>query len=809
VPPKPPPRRSSKPAASLVVDAEATATYATGRPWSELVEQALGESPGPLLDATRETGEVPRVQAANKDDSDEEVVELLDDELLEAELLDDDLVEVDADAGDIVEESLVDEEVGAGDVVEELLVDEEVGAGDVVEELLVDEEVGAGDVVEESLVPEDASPDRLVFGEPDGQSSLRDRSNANGPIQLDLDDLRKDEFGERPVDDEQVSPPPLEQESVVPVVGALVAAEERDAQQAVPPESSLSATEGPDEVPATAAAGVSPPQAVRPSAVGALQGDAGGLRQINVRSRVAVRPPTRKQVPAEAPMVGIDFGTAYSKVAVVVDGEVTLIEDTESQASTRAAIPSVVAFTPDGRCLVGDPARDMLATNPGQVVTSVKRVMGLTYSDPLANGLLGSLACQSHAGPNDSILFDVHGQSYTVPQIVACVLEHLRDMASRWLGVPVKRAVFTVPVEFDGRAKRELEMAARQVGLEIMGLIPEPVAAAMGCGHDGSGDSLVAVYDFGGGTFDASLVQVGQQRFSVRGAAGDRWLGGDDFDEMLGRYVADEFQKTTGVGLHNRAEEWQRLLFASEEAKRWLSTLESVDVVLPRAANAAEGPVTLLVPMTRSVFEEVVDDIITSSLEVVQTAASRAQIQPSEVDTLLVTGGTTRIPAVRQAAEQFFGQRCIAGIHPEHAVVIGAAVRAAVLSKVKLPADFIARLRGLGSVGRSIGLALAGGVTEHIILSSQRPPVSAHRLYSTSRDNQTTIRLELVHGSSQVTAENQRVGGFVIEGLPARKAGAISLDVYFELSTSGTLYVTAQERSSGRRAQGAFNVKLG
>ena len=507
-------------------------------------------------------------------------------------------------------------------------------------------------------------------------------------------------------------------------------------------------------------------------------------------------------------MVGIDFGTTYSKVAIVDQGEVYLVEDKASKASSRTAIPSAVAFRPDGQVLVGDPAREMLATDPSTVITSVKRVMGLSYSDPLANGLLGSLACPSHAGPNDAIVFDPLDKQLTVPEVVSKILEHLKNIATEWAGAKVKKAVFTAPVDFDNRAKRELEIAARMAGIEIVGLVPEPVAAAMGCGYDGRGHNFVAVYDFGGGTFDASIVEIAQNKFTVRGAAGDRWLGGDDFDEVMARYVADEFQQSSGVSLHNRAEEWQRLIFASEEAKRWLSTLESVDVVLPDAVRTAQGAQTLLVPMTRALFAELSEDIITSSLEVCRTAAIKAKVHPRKINSVLITGGTTRIPAVRSAAERFFGKRGMMGIHPEHAVVIGAAVRAAVISGVPIHDDFIQRLRGMGRVGRNIGLALAGGTTEHIITAEQRPPTASHRLYSTSRDNQTTIRLELVQGASTTTAENHRVGGFVVEGMPGRPAGAISLDVYFELSTTGTLYVTAQERSTGKRAQGTFDLSL-
>lgn len=509
---------------------------------------------------------------------------------------------------------------------------------------------------------------------------------------------------------------------------------------------------------------------------------------------------------AKAPVVGIDFGTTYSKVALFENGEVTLIEDTNSASSTRASVPSVVAYRKDGSVLVGERAQELLAVDPSTVVSSVKRVMGLSYSDPLANGLLASLSCPTVKGPNDTILFNMHGNLVTVPEVASRVLEHLRNMASKWVGADVTEAVFTHPVDFDRRAKKEFELAARMAGLTVKGLVPEPVAAAMGCGYDGSSKAFIAVYDFGGGTFDASIVEVGQERFVVRGAAGDRWLGGDDFDELMARHVADEFHKKTGVVLRNRVEEWQRLLFACEEAKRWLSTLKTVDVVLPRAARSPDGPQTLLVPVSRSTFEELSQDIVTSSVEVCRQATRQAGVTADDIESLLITGGSTRIPAVRDAASKLFKKTPAVGVHPQHAVVIGAAVRAAVISDADVPEDYAERLRGQGTVGLTVGLALAGGSTEHIIKRTERPPVAAHRLYSTSRDDQTTIRIELVQGNSSRTRENKRVGGFVIDGLPPKKAGGISLDVYFELTTTGTLHVTAQERSTGLRAHGVFDL---
>lgn len=509
----------------------------------------------------------------------------------------------------------------------------------------------------------------------------------------------------------------------------------------------------------------------------------------------------------EAPVVGIDFGTAYSKVAVVDRGEVVLIEDLGHETGTPAAVPSIVAYRPGGTIVVGHGAREIRATDPSCVISSVKRLMGLRYHDPLADGVLGSLACRTVAGPNDAILFDMHGQMITVASVVARVLEHLKAMASQWLGGEVRRAVFTTPVEFNERARRELQMAARMAGLEVMSMIPEPVAAAMGCGHGGSGEALVAVYDFGGGTFDASIVQVGADRFNVLGAAGDRWLGGDDLDEAIAEFAAGEFYKATGIKVQGKAVEWQRLVHASEEAKRWLSTLHIVNVILPHAGRTAEGWKTLFVPVTRARFEELAADVIGSSLVVCSQALAKEGLSPEQVEQVLVTGGTTRVPAVQDAVRRFYGREPTFGVHPEHAVVIGAAVHAAALSGEPLPADSIERLRSQGGVGHTIGLALAGGHTEHIIDRSQRPPVAAYKLYSTSRDNQSACRIEIVEGDSKRTDENRQIGGFVIDGLPPAPAGEVDLEVYFELGSTGTLFVTAQERSTGRRVRHTFDLK--
>ncbi len=532
------------------------------------------------------------------------------------------------------------------------------------------------------------------------------------------------------------------------------------------------------------------------------------VRQVGSRRATEMARPAGSPPAAGAPLVGLDFGTTTTKVAVVHEGEVVLIEDESAQAANRAAVPSCVARTAAGEWLVGGRARAMLATEPKRVVSSVKRVMGLEYHDRLAAGLLGSLACPSTPGPNGTILFELGGAQVTVPDVASRIIGHAKGLAEAWLGEPIAGAVLTVPVDFGQRARREIELAAKMAGLEVAAMIPEPVAAAMGCGLDGVAQATVAVYDFGGGTFDASVVQVGGRELRVLGAAGDRWLGGDDFDEALARHVADEFLRSSGVDLHGRAEPWQRLLFASEDAKRWLSTLGEVDVIMPEAALRPEGPVTLLVPVTRSTFDEICAVVVDASIEVFRQALDQAGLGPSEVDAVIVTGGTTRVPAVREAVRRLFDREPIEGIHPEHSVVIGAAVHAAARGKdaSRRLRGISRRLRALDDDARAVGIALADGTTEPVIRTSQRPPVAAHRLYSTSRDGQDRVRIEIMSGEATATAENRRVGGFVVGGLPPAPAGSIDLDVYFELSSSGTLCVTAQERSRGQKVRQTFEL---
>lgn len=508
----------------------------------------------------------------------------------------------------------------------------------------------------------------------------------------------------------------------------------------------------------------------------------------------------------EAPVVAIDIGTMTSKVAVL-DGEVILIEDRAATSATRAAVPSAVALH-KGEWLVGEPARELLAVDGTRVITGARRLLGLSFSDEQAHRVLDAIQVPSRPGDADEILFDLGGESLTVIDVVSKIFEHLVEMATGWAGREVTRAVLTVPVDVEPGARKDLEAAARRAGLEIVAVVSEPVAAAMGCGFTGEKDSTVAVVDIGGGTCDVSIVKVSNDRFAVLGSTGDPWLGGADIDELLAHHIAAELASTRSFKLGDTAEHHRRLLFASEEAKRRLSSLESVDVILTGSRQTDGHAPAMHMTIERPQLVALIDDVIGSTLKVCEQASEAAGVSPKDVTSLLVTGGATRVPAVREAVELFFGRPAVAGIHPEHAVVVGAAVHGALISDVQVPPDFGARLRGIGTVSRQIGLALADGTTEPVIEASRRPPVAAHKLFCTSQDDQTACRIELVEGSSAATSENNKLGGFVIDGLPKRKAGETKLDIYFELNSSGTLCVTAQDRASGHRAQGIFAVPV-
>lgn len=505
---------------------------------------------------------------------------------------------------------------------------------------------------------------------------------------------------------------------------------------------------------------------------------------------------------SSGPIVGIDFGTSTSSVGIVRGDVLTLFDD---EGVTE--IPSVVWFRGPGDAVVGMSAREQMAADPTRAVHSIKRLLGVQIDDPHAAPFLMSLACPGRAGPNRSIVFEIDGEQFTPVQIAACILRHLKAVAERHVGGPVERAVMAFPLAFGEHQRADMEKAAKIAGLELVAMLPEPAAAAMAYGRKGRDrHEVVGIYDFGGGTFDFCVLDITGNLLKVLGAAGDPWLGGDDLDQALAKAVADEFWRATKIDVRKRTVEWQRVIQACEEAKRYLSMATEIDVYVPNVALTPQGPLDLSVPVTRDRFEELTAGLIDSTLTVCEQALREARLRFDDLSDVLLIGGTSRLPAVAKAVRMIFRRDPHDAVHPERAVVIGAAIKAAELEGRPVHKGTWPGLSMQQVAGRTVGLAMAGGVTEPVIARSAPLPTLVRRVFATHRDNQPEIVLLVVEGESSRTAENRTVGQFRISNLTPAAAGAIEVEVIFAMDESGTLSITARDLSTGARTTGRFEL---
>jgi molecular chaperone DnaK len=373
-----------------------------------------------------------------------------------------------------------------------------------------------------------------------------------------------------------------------------------------------------------------------------------------------------------AEAVGIDFGTTYTRVAVHTADGVQLLADPDG----RTVFPSVIAYPEGGGTVVGWAARDRLALDPSRTVASVKRLLGRTYDHHEIQGLLASSAVHTERGPNDQIIMRINEQPIAVPQVCAGILRHACDLAVRQLGARPRKVVLSMPVTFGPEQITALKRAALLAGLEIVGLIEEPVAGALTYGFGQGRNELVVVYDFGGGTFDCTIMDVSRNAFRVLASSGDAWLGGDDFDLALGQWAADRFWRETKIELRQRVVEWQRLLLACEDAKRHLSAVTATVIDVPGAATGAH-PIDLKVPVDRATLAELCGDLVTRSLEVCKEALDVAGLEPRDLGQVVLTGGVTHMPLVREAVGRFFEREVETSVSPDVAVAQGAAIHAA------------------------------------------------------------------------------------------------------------------------------------
>lgn len=487
-------------------------------------------------------------------------------------------------------------------------------------------------------------------------------------------------------------------------------------------------------------------------------------------------------------IIGIDLGTTNSAVAVIEGGEPTVIPSAEGER----LVPSVVAFSKNHERLTGRVARNQAVVNPENTVSSIKRFMGRKFDDPEVQRALKRVTYNVAKAPNGDIRVVLDGKEYSPPEVSAMILAKIKSDAEAYLGETVTQAVITVPAYFNDAQRNATKDAGKIAGLEVLRIINEPTASSLAYGLDKKQNEVIAVYDLGGGTFDISILDVGEGVFQVRSTSGDTFLGGDDFDLRVIDFLADQFKADHGIDLREDRQALQRLKEASEKAKIELSSMMQTEINLPYITADASGPKHLVVNMTRAKLEQLTADLVKRSMDPVKRALDDAGLNPSDIDQIVMVGGMTRMPAVQKAVRDFFNKETHKGVNPDEVVAIGAAIQAGVLG------GDVKDILLLDVTPLTLSVETLGAVATPLIERNTTIPARKSQIFSTASHNQSQVEIHILQGERPMATDNKSLGRFILDGIPPAARGVPQIEVTFDIDANGILKVTAMDKATSR-----------